>query len=142
MQNFKPVNSGFKKHHSIVKRMDFVADKSFFGIQRIGFVMETIGLVRSAIISAPVSIDFDLKKHFSVAEAITFVTLRNVSVRPTAGRSAASRASELLQTWIDPARGLGGCNVVQHPQDRPTQYVGLRFRFIIASIRSSSGFTE
>jgi len=43
-----------------------------FGIQRIGFVTEKIGLVRSAIISAPVSIDFDLKKHFSVAKRIVF----------------------------------------------------------------------
>jgi len=66
------VNSGFKKHHSIVKKMDSVADKSVFGIQRIGFVTEKIGLVRSAIISAPVSIDFDLKKHFSVAKRIVF----------------------------------------------------------------------
>src|SRR5205809_754477 len=40
--------------------------------RQIGFVTETIGLARSAIISVPVSIGFGLKKHFSVAKRIVF----------------------------------------------------------------------
>src|SRR6266567_5506371 len=63
---------GFKKRHSIVKKIDFVDDKIFFGIERIGSVTEMIGLAREAIISVPVSIDFGLEKHVSVAKTIVF----------------------------------------------------------------------
>ena len=33
---------GFKKRHSIVEKIDFVDDKIFFGIEKIGFVTEMI----------------------------------------------------------------------------------------------------
>jgi len=33
---------GFKKRHSIVEKIDFVDDRIFFGIEKIGFVTEMI----------------------------------------------------------------------------------------------------